>query len=324
MSIDPTVPAPTAPLLTVAICTRNRAALLQQCAENVIRQIDDDTQLLIVDNGSTDNTLLIGEMLVAAHPCVEVVTESRVGLSHGRNAALAAAMSRYVIFLDDDALAAPGWLAGYRRFLETPPARDIGAAGGAVVPSYDVPPPGWLAEGENTLDFADVASPMTGPSWLWGCNFACDRVRTLEVGGFYERLGRRGDGMGTHEETDLFRRLRVAGYSVWWLPDVPIRHHIASDRLSIGFHCYAAFAAGRSTATMRLREQPGRWRQYQLLVGRFATMPLLALTHLVVATGTAPLQRGQIAVRALAKAARALGMFWQLMLEAPRVILRRI
>ena len=71
MNKDPTagVPVP-GQLLTVVICTRNRETLLLECAQNVIRQIEDDTQLLIVENACTDNTLQVAQALAAAHPCV--------------------------------------------------------------------------------------------------------------------------------------------------------------------------------------------------------------------------------------------------------------
>jgi GT2 family glycosyltransferase len=313
------LPAAT-PLLTIAICTRNRETLLRECAENVIHQIEDDTRVLIVENACTDHTLQVSQALAAAHPCVRVVREPRVGLSHGRNTALATTESRYVLFLDDDALAEPGWLAGYRRFLEAPPAGDLAAVGGAVIPWYDAPPPRWLAESENRLNFAEVACRMTGRSLPWGCNFACDRVRTLDVGGFGTQLGRRGGGMGAHEETDLFHRLRSAGYSIWWLPGAAIRHRIGSDRLRVGFHWYAKFASGRSTAALRLRERPGRWRQRGWLAGRLLTMPILSLWYLVRAVLTVPIRGGQIAVKATASAARALGMLWQLLLDTPRIL----
>jgi GT2 family glycosyltransferase len=230
------------------------------------------------------------------------------------------ARSRYVVFLDDDALAEPGWLAGYRRFLEEPPARDIAAVGGAVIPRYDVPPPGWLPRSENRLNFAEIACRMTGRSLPWGCNFACDRARTLSAGGFGTRLGRRGAGMGAHEETDLFQRLRTAGYAIWWLPDARVRHRIGAHRLRIGFHLYAAFASGRSAAAVRLRERPGRAGQCALVLGRLLTMPMLSLLYLAGAVATAPLRQGQIAVKAMASAGRTLGMLWQLLLETPRIL----
>jgi GT2 family glycosyltransferase len=276
--------------------------------------------MLIVENASTDDTFEVARTLAAAHACVRVVREPRLGLSYGRNTALTSAKSRYVLFLDDDALAEPNWLAGYRRFLETPPAPDIAAAGSMVIPRYDVPVPRWLAHGENTLNVAAVACPMAGRSFPWGCNFVCDRVLALALGGFDTRLGRRGERMGAHEETDLFLRLRAAGYSVWWLPYAPIRHRIASHRLRVGFHCYSALASGRSAVALRLRERPGRRRQCELLLGRVLMAPIVSLAHLAVALVTAPFRDGQMAVKSMAVAARSFGILWQLLLETPRIL----
>jgi glycosyltransferase involved in cell wall biosynthesis len=309
-------------LLTVAICTRNRGPVLQQCAEIVLRQIDDDTELLIVDNASTDSTREVGRALAATHSCVRVVTEPRVGLSHGRNAALAAARSRYVAFLDDDVLAEPGWLAGYRRFLERPPADDLAAAGGTVVPCYGAPPPSWLPLNAYALHVADLASPTVGPSWPWGCNFVCHRDRALEVGGFCAQLGRRGSEMGTHEETDLFHRLHRAGYSVWWLPHAPIRHLISPDRLKLVAHFSAAFAAGRSTAILRLRQSQGPRQRCGLIAWRLLTTPVLCVMYLLTAGTTAAVGRWRAAVKGMASLARSLGMLWQLTLHSGRVLLR--
>ena len=308
------------PLLTVAICTHNRGALLGNAAKSVIRQIDDDTQLLIVDNASTDQTADVAHALAAAHRCVRVVTEPRLGLSHSRNTALAEARGRYVIFLDDDAVAEPNWLAGYRRFLTKPPAADIAAAGSVVTPHYDGAPPRWLAPTENALHGWVSPRVMTGRSLPWGCNFACHRALALSIGGFDTRLGRHGAKMGAHEETDLFHRFRAAGYSVWWLPDAPIRHDIDSHRLTVGFHCYSALAAGRSTVALRLRKRPARWQQCGFLAGRLLTTPILCPLYLGLALLTAPFNQGRIAVNALAVAARNSGILWQLLAQTPDIL----
>lgn len=312
-----------APLLTVAICTHNRAALLPDAVTSVTRQINDDTDVLIVNNASTDDTPRVAAALAAAHPHVRVVEEPLLGLSYARNTALALAASQYVVFLDDDAVAEPGWLTSYRHFLERPPVRGIAAAGSVVHPRYDAPVPRWLPGGANMLDVGARAHPMTGRRFPWGCNFACNRARALAIGGFSPVLGRRGAELGAHEETDLFQRLRAAGYSIWWLPDAPIRHHIAPHKLRLGFHWYSALASGRSTVAVRMRERQGRWRRFGLLMGRLLTMPVLSAWFLLVAFVTTPFRGGQIAVKAVSRAARNLGIFWQSLLEAPHVLTRK-
>ena len=54
------------PLITVAICTRNRAALLEKAVRSVLRQMTGDAELLIVDNASTDDTPGVAARLAAS------------------------------------------------------------------------------------------------------------------------------------------------------------------------------------------------------------------------------------------------------------------
>jgi hypothetical protein len=173
---------------------------------------------------------------------------------------------------------------------------------------------------KNKLAIDGAARPMTGRHLPWGCNFACDRVSTLAVGGFGTELGRRGASMGAHEETELFHRLRFAGYSVWWLPDAAIEHHIPSDRLTVRYVWKAAFASGRSSVILRLRRHPGRWKQSGILVARLVTMPVVSALYLVAAVLGAPFRHGQITVRSIASAARSFGILGQFLLETPDIL----
>ncbi len=104
------------PLITVAICTRNRAALLEKAVRSVLEQMTPCAEILIVDNGSSDNTELLAANFAAAEPRVKFFSERQTGLSVARNSALRVATGQWVIFLDDDALAEPGWLAAYEFF----------------------------------------------------------------------------------------------------------------------------------------------------------------------------------------------------------------
>ena len=128
------------PLITVAICTHNRAASLEKAVRSVLRQMTGDTELLIIDNASTDDTPVVAAQLVAANPRVEVVREDELGLSAARNAALKKARGQFVLFLDDDATAEPDWLAAYQRFLSAPPSAKIAVVGGAVFSEFEIPP----------------------------------------------------------------------------------------------------------------------------------------------------------------------------------------
>src|SRR5262245_41854295 len=128
------------PSATVAICTRNRAALLEETVGHAVAEARrSDGEALVVDNASTDATPALLADLERRHaPTLRTVREPELGLSAARNRALAEARGPVVAFLDDDALPCAGWLA---RLCE--PYRDPGVAcvGGRIRLRFATPPP---------------------------------------------------------------------------------------------------------------------------------------------------------------------------------------
>lgn len=272
------------PLITVAICTRNRAGLLREAIESVVGQITADAEIVLIDNASTDNTPEITRAFTAKHPCVTAYREEKLGLSAARNTALRLARGQYVVFLDDDAVAEPGWLDAYRDCFKHPPAPLLAGAGGAVFPRYDGPRPAWIPPGANLLNWSGEAESFQARGGPWGCNFAVHREQALAHGGFNPALGRSGAGMGAHEETELFWKLKRAGWAFWWLPAARIQHHVASHRLTFWAQCRDAFSSGRFAARYRLELLPGgRGRRILFRVGRALIFPLQCALGLVAA-----------------------------------------
>ena len=132
------------PLFSVVICTHNRAGLLSRAIESVCSQsLDPSTyELIIVDNQSTDDTRRVINYYRARYINVKLIYEARRGLSHARNAGWNAALGDYVIYLDDDAIAAQEWLSTAHRIITT-----VGPAvfGGPYYAYYDSDKPPWFA-----------------------------------------------------------------------------------------------------------------------------------------------------------------------------------
>jgi glycosyltransferase involved in cell wall biosynthesis len=272
------------PLITVAICTRNRAGLLRKAIESVVGQITGDAEILLIDNASTDNTPEITRSFAAKYPRVTAYREEKLGLSAARNTALRLARGQYVAFLDDDAVAEPGWLEAYRDCFRRPPVPLLAGAGGAVFPRYDGPRPAWIPPGANLLNWSTQAGSFQERGGPWGCNFAVHREQALAHGGFNPALGRSGAGMGAHEETELFWKLKRTGWAFWWLPTARIRHHVAGHRLTFWAQCRDAFSSGRFAARYRLELLPGGWgRRIWFRVGRALIFPWQCALGLVAA-----------------------------------------
>lgn len=90
-----------APVVSVVIATRNRRALLAEAIDSVRRQQGPTWELIVVDDGSTDDT---PAFLAAQASLTAIRQDISTERSMARNRGLAAASGRYVMFLDDDDL----------------------------------------------------------------------------------------------------------------------------------------------------------------------------------------------------------------------------
>jgi glucosyl-dolichyl phosphate glucuronosyltransferase len=315
-----TSPIPAGVLITVAICTRNRANFLQRAVESVLPQMTDGTELLIVDNASTDNTAEVAARLAAGHPRLTVCCENEIGISAARNTALKRARGQYVLFLDDDATAEPGWITAYQRFLSAPPSDRIAVVGGAVFPEYEVPPPKWI-DPHRKLDLCQ--SPKRFPyrrASLPEGNSAYRRSVAMEVGMFDTRLGPKGEIRGYREGSDINLRLQDAGYEIWWLPGVAIRHVMHADRLNLRWVMYSAFKEGQSVAIQRLNEKKDWIHRALFHFARLVAAPFHCVINLLAALFLWPFNCVK-SVDLLKRSVMILGLACQLTKEIPRIIM---
>ena len=95
----------TKPLVSVVIPTYNRAYCLAEAVDSVLAQELRGFELIVVDDGSTDNSKAIASQF----DC-RLIGTRHAGLSSARNAGLAAATGEIVAYLDDDAYPDPHWL----------------------------------------------------------------------------------------------------------------------------------------------------------------------------------------------------------------------
>ena len=225
-------------LVTVAICTWNRAALLRRALASLgALEIPEGVrfELVVVDNGSRDETPAVLREHASALP-LRALSEPEPGLSHARNRAAKEARGELILWIDDDVQVEPGWLAAYALASLRHP--DASFFGGAALPCFEQPPPDWIAGSwERLADVWAIRVLPEGPAPIdrtrlpVGANFA---IRTAEQRrhAYDPRLGRRGDELGSGEESDLMRRLLAEGRRGCWVPDARVRHWIPAERLA--------------------------------------------------------------------------------------------
>ncbi|MGD8790792.1 MAG: glycosyltransferase family A protein, partial [Burkholderiales bacterium] len=132
------------PLISVIICTHNRACLLRGAIESVTSQDydADGYEIIVVDNASTDHTREVVESF-SETANVRYVYESRLGLNSARNTGWRSASGIFAVFLDDDARAQPGWLAAIRDGFAATGGQAV--IGGKVDPIWESEQPEWLS-----------------------------------------------------------------------------------------------------------------------------------------------------------------------------------
>ncbi|MFL5801502.1 MAG: glycosyltransferase family 2 protein [Roseiflexaceae bacterium] len=226
------------PLATVAICTRNRAHLLNATIDSLLRQTYRNMEVLLVDNAPSNDA---AEQLVRArYPCVRYVREDRPGLDRARNRAIAEARGEFVAYIDDDAVADPAWLAALLAAFDTP---DVMCVTGLVVPARLATPAqelferfGFSMSFDRRRFHLRMQSPRPGFPFKGfsgtGCNCAFRRAVFDRIGLFDVRLDM-GTPVPGGGDLDIFARVIRAGYTMVYDPAPLIFHdHVADmDRL---------------------------------------------------------------------------------------------
>jgi hypothetical protein len=196
------------PHFSVVIPAYNTSPYIQDCLQSVLAQTEPDFEVIVVDDGSTDDTA--AQVKAISDPRIHLIQQPNGGLAAARNTGIWAAQGELVAFLDADDRWCPEKLAAHRQVLEQHPEASV---------SYD-----WAAfidsQGQRTgLCMAQSRIQLTPEAlllknYLGNGSTAVVRRGILEqVGGFDESLRRMVD----HE---LWIRLTHGGHHIQLVPAV--------------------------------------------------------------------------------------------------------
>lgn len=234
------LPVTSLPSLTVAVCTRDRPAMLARCLASLLEQrrlmrFD----LLVVDNAPSDDRT---RAMAGAMPEVRYVREPRPGLDFARNRALRESSSGLLAFIDDDAIVDRGWLHALLQAWTREPA--AGAFTGPVLPAELATHAQILFETrggfgcsfERARFHRDQSEgrlyPCIGLPGS-GCNMVFRRDVLVEAGGFDEALDTAPHTPGG--DLDMLYRVVRAGHALVYEPALLIFHHHRKDYAALRY-----------------------------------------------------------------------------------------
>ena len=214
--------------ILIVIVNWNGKRFLSKCLDGLKRQTYKDFSITLVDNASNDGSV---SFVTKNYPEVKILALSEnLGFSVANNIVLKKAKSKYVVLLNNDAVAHPMWLKNLVNALETHPKAAFAAS---KMLFYDNP---------NVIDRAGDAYTRAGTGLLRGRGVSADKCNRQEwifgacagaaiyrtemlsdIGLFDE------DFFLLYEDVDLSFRAQLKGYKCLYVPEAVVYHKASSS-----------------------------------------------------------------------------------------------
>ncbi len=228
---------PAVPDVSVVVVSFNTRDVLRECLQTLAQEAGGVRyETIVVDNGSQDGS---AAMVEQEFPGAKLIRSAvNLGFAAGNNRGFASAQGRYVVLLNSDAFLRPGALPLAVERMDADP--QIGLGGARLVGRDDSWQPsarmfpslindllslsGLSVKYPHSRFFGRFNRTWADPSeaaevdWVPGA-FSIIPRRVLEVVGYFDE-----QFFLYYEEVDLCRRIKAAGYSIWYWPDVVVVH----------------------------------------------------------------------------------------------------
>ncbi len=278
------------PTVTVIVPVRNGARYVATCLGSIASDPypGQCREIIVADNGSTDETVVLATSLGA-----RVLSKPGVPVSALRNEAVRQSSGDVLAFVDVDHEISPGWLAAAIDALRDPTVAATGA------PCHPPPNATWVQTMYDAM--RDHVETPVETRWLGAGNLVVRRSAFEDIGGFDATLE-------ACEDVDLCRRLRSSGARLINTPHMVNRHFGDPATLSALFK--GELWRGRDNLRVSLRG-PVSWRDLPSIVVPMLWLVVTALSVVAMwsrsATVTGVAAIG-LCVLGLATGARAAGM----------------
>jgi len=214
------------PIVSVVISTWNSGNVLDRCLSNLAKQTVKDFEVIIVDNGSSDNSI---ENIQERWPALDFQIrklDKNTGFAAANNLGAQLARGDWLALLNSDAFPEPEWLENLLQAAAREPrfsffaSRQLQAGAPHLLDgagdAYHISGLAWrryagLPAAQFGLESEEVFSACAASAFY-------SRRAFLQVGGFDKSF------FSYHEDVDLGFRLRLQGFRCLYVPEAVVQH----------------------------------------------------------------------------------------------------
>ena len=239
---------------TIVIPNINGKGWLKDSIESVYAQTEQDFELIIVDNGSTDESLEQARSYCGRPNFTLIENGTNTGFSHAVNQGIARAKGEYVVMFNNDAFAEPEWLAELIRTAETDPKifavqslmlrhfeRELADDAGDYVT--------WMGFACKTGDGRRASRYTKQKRIFSACGGAALYRKSIleEIGTFDENF------FAYFEDVDLSWRANNAGYKCVLCPTAKCYHICGASTGAVKYNAFKSQQSGRNSILLPLK-----------------------------------------------------------------------
>lgn len=229
-------------MISVIICCYNSQYLIQKTLEHLASQETNnlfDYEVVLVDNNCTDHTVEVANNVWNALDTnihLNIVTESKPGLSYARATGVNHSKGNLIIFCDDDNWLQSDYLQIAFDFMSK--HTEVGALGGQSTGVLEADEPKWwrkeatnYAVGEQAAKSGDI----TNRSYVWGAGMVFRKSLFLRLysTGFESLLSdRKGELLSSGGDSEICKWIILLDYKLWYLDSLKFNHYITEKRLT--------------------------------------------------------------------------------------------
>lgn len=230
--------------ISVIICCYNSSVRLPNTLTHLANQKKTHNlnwEIIVIDNASSDETAQVAIYEWNKYNLeipFKVIFESTPGLSYARQSGVNNSKFDYLLFCDDD-----NWLDEYFiknafQLMEEKP--EIGALGGQCTAHSDIPLPDWFekhAENYAVGKQADRSGDISAREYVWGAALVLRRKVFEEAFKNFNSLlsDRKGASLSSGGDTEICKRVLLAGYKLYYSEQLTFVHYIPPDRLTTDY-----------------------------------------------------------------------------------------